>query len=265
MDATTSVTARGNLIRQIQFPKIILPAASTVAGTITFAFGLLSLALLYLLYPRHLSPWMLTHPDHRRRAVRLHPGAGDPVLRPQHLLPRRAEPAAPRDPHLVLHVAGDLLGQRRCKGRLQRTSWASTRSPTSSPPTATWRTTAAAPDWVGLTVVLALSLVLLGVLDLGVQAGRDRLREDPLMPRSPYAVEVRDLGIRYNLNLTRRTTLKGSLAEWVGRKQQVGSHFWALRHVDFKIESRRVAGDPRAERCRQEHAAAGAGRDPGPG
>ena len=56
------------------------------------------------------------------------------------------------------------------------------------------------------------------------------------MPASPYAVEVRDLGIRYNLNLTRRTTLKGSLAEWVGRKQQVGSHFWALRHVDFKIQ-----------------------------
>ena len=56
------------------------------------------------------------------------------------------------------------------------------------------------------------------------------------MPPSPYAVDVRDLGIRYNLNLTRRTTLKGSLAEWVGRKQQVGRHFWALRHVNFRIE-----------------------------
>ena len=55
------------------------------------------------------------------------------------------------------------------------------------------------------------------------------------MPSSAYAVDVRDLGIRYNLNLTRRTTLKGALAEWVGRKQQVGSHFWALRHVTFQI------------------------------
>ena len=62
LDATTSVTARGNLIRQIQFPKIVLPAASTVAGTITFSFGLLSLALLYLLYPGRLSPWLLTIP-----------------------------------------------------------------------------------------------------------------------------------------------------------------------------------------------------------
>ena len=62
VDATTSVTARGNLIRQIQFPKIVLPAASTLAGGITFAFGLISLAVLYLLYPWRLSPWLLTIP-----------------------------------------------------------------------------------------------------------------------------------------------------------------------------------------------------------
>lgn len=62
MDATTSVTARGNLIRQLQFPKIILPAAASVAGTITFGFGLLSLAVLYLPYPSHLSPWLLIIP-----------------------------------------------------------------------------------------------------------------------------------------------------------------------------------------------------------
>ncbi len=62
IDATTSVTARGNLIRQIQFPKIVLPAASTLAGAITFGFGLISLAALYLLYPSHLSPWLLALP-----------------------------------------------------------------------------------------------------------------------------------------------------------------------------------------------------------
>ncbi len=55
------------------------------------------------------------------------------------------------------------------------------------------------------------------------------------MPHPTYAVEVHDLGIRYNLHLTRRTTLKGSLAEWVGRKQQVDRHFWALRHINFTI------------------------------
>jgi ABC-type polysaccharide/polyol phosphate export permease len=61
-DATTSVTGRGNLIRQIQFPKIILPAASAVAATMTFGFGLISLAVLYIPYPSHLSPWLLTIP-----------------------------------------------------------------------------------------------------------------------------------------------------------------------------------------------------------
>ena len=62
MDATTSVTARGNLIRQLQFPKIILPAAATVAGSISFGFGLFSLAVLYVPYPSHLSPWLLLLP-----------------------------------------------------------------------------------------------------------------------------------------------------------------------------------------------------------
>jgi homopolymeric O-antigen transport system permease protein len=61
-DATGSVTARGNLIRQIQFPKLVLPAASTLAGTITFGFGLFSLGALYVVYPRHLSPWLLAIP-----------------------------------------------------------------------------------------------------------------------------------------------------------------------------------------------------------
>ncbi len=62
VDATTSVTARGNLIRQIQFPKLVLPAASTLAGAVTFGFGLVSLLLLYIPYPSHLSPWLLTLP-----------------------------------------------------------------------------------------------------------------------------------------------------------------------------------------------------------
>ena len=56
------------------------------------------------------------------------------------------------------------------------------------------------------------------------------------MPRSAYAIDVQDLGIRYNLHLTRRTTIKGSLAEWVGRRQRDEHYFWALRHVTFRIE-----------------------------
>ncbi len=55
------------------------------------------------------------------------------------------------------------------------------------------------------------------------------------MPGTGYAIDVRDLGVRYNLHLTRRTTIKGSLAEWVGRRQRDDRFFWALRHVDFRI------------------------------
>jgi len=55
------------------------------------------------------------------------------------------------------------------------------------------------------------------------------------MPASPYAIDVQDLGIRYNLHLTRRTTIKGSLAEWVGRRQRDDHFFWALRHITFRI------------------------------
>jgi ABC-type polysaccharide/polyol phosphate transport system ATPase subunit len=54
--------------------------------------------------------------------------------------------------------------------------------------------------------------------------------------RSP-AIAVHDLGIRYNLRLTRRTTLKNSLPSLVGRGDDgVPKHFWALRNVSFRLE-----------------------------
>ena len=49
------------------------------------------------------------------------------------------------------------------------------------------------------------------------------------------AIEVRDLGIRYNLHLTWRTTLKGSLPG-ARRRSGVSDHFWALRHLDLRLE-----------------------------
>ncbi|MDA8204382.1 MAG: ABC transporter ATP-binding protein [Chloroflexi bacterium] len=55
------------------------------------------------------------------------------------------------------------------------------------------------------------------------------------MPHATYAIDVEELGIRYNLHLTRRTTIKGSLAEWVGRRQRDEHFFWALRHISFRI------------------------------
>ena len=50
----------------------------------------------------------------------------------------------------------------------------------------------------------------------------------------PYAIDVRDLGVRYNLRLTRKTTVRGSFRN-LGRRDDGPTHFWALRDVTFRV------------------------------
>jgi ABC-type polysaccharide/polyol phosphate transport system ATPase subunit len=47
-------------------------------------------------------------------------------------------------------------------------------------------------------------------------------------------IDVRDVGVRYNLRLTRRTTLHRTFISLVGRSD-TARHFWALRHVSFRL------------------------------
>lgn len=54
-DATTTVVRQDKLIRQIAFPKLVLPMATTTAGVVGFAWGLVPLFLLLLLHPHRLS------------------------------------------------------------------------------------------------------------------------------------------------------------------------------------------------------------------
>ena len=61
-DAALSVTNRQSLIRQLPFPKIVLPASATIAATVSFAFGLVALAIVYLFFLDRLSLWVLTIP-----------------------------------------------------------------------------------------------------------------------------------------------------------------------------------------------------------
>ena len=61
-DATMSVVNRQTLIRQIQFPKVVLPTAAVVAGSVSFAIGLIALAIVYVFYLDRLSPWVLLLP-----------------------------------------------------------------------------------------------------------------------------------------------------------------------------------------------------------
>jgi ABC-type polysaccharide/polyol phosphate export permease len=61
-DSTVSITTRQALIRQVQFPKIVLPTAAVTAGTISFFVGLIALALVYLFFLHRLSAWVLLIP-----------------------------------------------------------------------------------------------------------------------------------------------------------------------------------------------------------
>lgn len=45
-----SVTSQERLIKQVHFPKIVLPVSAVVAGIVNFAFGLVALALLLVLF-----------------------------------------------------------------------------------------------------------------------------------------------------------------------------------------------------------------------
>jgi lipopolysaccharide transport system permease protein/teichoic acid transport system permease protein len=61
-DSTQSIVNRQSLIRQIQFPKIVLPVAAVSAGTVSFAIGLGALGIVYLFFLNRLTPWVLLIP-----------------------------------------------------------------------------------------------------------------------------------------------------------------------------------------------------------
>lgn len=53
-DSISSVVRQERLIKQIQFPKIVLPMAAVIAGIVNFLFGLIPLAvILFVFYPAH--------------------------------------------------------------------------------------------------------------------------------------------------------------------------------------------------------------------
>ena len=55
----------------------------------------------------------------------------------------------------------------------------------------------------------------------------------PREGRDGYAIAVDDLGVRYNLRFTRKSTLRQSFANIVTRKPP--ERFWALRHVNLEV------------------------------
>jgi lipopolysaccharide transport system permease protein len=61
-DSTASVASQDRLIKQIQFPKIVLPLASMTAAVVDFAFGLIPLLLIMLLFADRISAYLLLIP-----------------------------------------------------------------------------------------------------------------------------------------------------------------------------------------------------------
>ena len=58
-DATNAVVNKDKLIRQIAFPKLVLPVSTTTAGVVGFAWGMIPLGLLMLFFLDRINPMML--------------------------------------------------------------------------------------------------------------------------------------------------------------------------------------------------------------
>ena len=61
-DATASVVSQERLIKQIAFPKLVLPISAVTAGVVGFVFGLIPLGLLMLFYPDRISIYLVFIP-----------------------------------------------------------------------------------------------------------------------------------------------------------------------------------------------------------
>ena len=61
------------------------------------------------------------------------------------------------------------------------------------------------------------------------------LRRPPkIQPQADYAIAAADLGVRYDLRFTKKTTIRSSFAQMLGRG--AAEQFWALRHVNLRVQ-----------------------------
>ena len=58
-DATSSVVSKDKLIRQIAFPKLVLPVSAATAGVVGFLWGMIPLGVLMLFFLDRINPLML--------------------------------------------------------------------------------------------------------------------------------------------------------------------------------------------------------------
>ncbi len=56
----------------------------------------------------------------------------------------------------------------------------------------------------------------------------------PYSAAGPLVIDVHDLGVKYSLRFTKKTTLRETIGNWM-RRDDKPTEFWALRNVSFKL------------------------------
>ncbi len=94
-----------------------------------------------------------------------------------------------------------------------------------------------APDWTGLAAVTLGSRRPARARDPGVQARRAAVREGavsaPAVAGNEIAIKAEDLGVKYNLRLGKKPTLRQTIVRRA--KGRPEGDFWALRHASFQV------------------------------
>jgi ABC-type polysaccharide/polyol phosphate transport system ATPase subunit len=61
-------------------------------------------------------------------------------------------------------------------------------------------------------------------------------------PLGEIAIRAENLGVRYNLNFTKKTKLRTTFANLLDPRRRNAGHFWALRGVDFTVRRGEAVG-----------------------
>jgi|GEM_PF-809781 len=62
------------------------------------------------------------------------------------------------------------------------------------------------------------------------------------VPKGDLAIRAQNLGVRYNLNFTKKTKLRTTFATLLDPRRRNKGHFWALRNVDLEVRRGEAVG-----------------------
>jgi ABC-type polysaccharide/polyol phosphate export permease len=162
-EATLSITSHQSLIRQVQFPKLVLPTSATLAGTVSFGFGLIALGIVYLFYLDRLSIWVVCLPLIAAVQFILTLGLGI-LFSALNAFFRDVQNVMSHALRLAFYLSGALIPLDTIKLSHPELYAILSLNPFAvlfkAYRAVTYGTTA--PDWVGLSLVLLFSLALLG-------------------------------------------------------------------------------------------------------